>query len=62
MTKPSAEDTSDPQAKLARKIYESDNVRIIARRPVSQGYKLSGSAKGADGQRVRPLLVSEARG
>ena len=33
-----------------------DNVRVIARRPVSTGYKLSGSARGSDGQRVRPLL------
>jgi len=40
----------------ARLIFESDNVRIIARRPVSTGYKLSGSAKGADGARVRPLI------
>ena len=39
----------------AQAIFASDNVRIIASRPVSTGYKLSGSAKGGDGKRVRPL-------
>ena len=47
---------SQPEAKKAVEIVEQDNVRIIARRPVSTGYKLSGSAKGADKDRVRPLL------
>lgn len=45
-----------PQAKQARLIYENDNIRIIARRPVKTGFKLSGSAKGSDNKRVRPVL------
>ena len=45
-----------PTAKVARAIFASDNVRIIARRPVSTGFKLSGSARGPDGHRVRPLV------
>ncbi len=59
--KTAIEDTN-PQQKAARAIFESDNVRIIARRPVATGYKLSGSAKGADDQRVRPLLHVDAEG
>jgi hypothetical protein len=51
-----AAEQSDPKAKAAREIFESDNVRIIARRPVATGYKVSGSAKGQDGTRVRPLM------
>ena len=45
-----------PAAKVARAIFTSDNVRIIARRPVSTGFKVSGSARGPDGHRVRPLV------
>jgi hypothetical protein len=45
-----------PPAKAARAIFTSDNVRVIARRPVSMGFKVSGSARGADGRRVRPLV------
>jgi hypothetical protein len=52
----------DPKGKAARQIYESDNVRIIARRPVPTGYKVSGSAKGADGRRVRPLVHLDPHG
>ena len=44
------------QAKAARAIYDAGNVKIIARRAVSTGFKLSGSSKGADGIRVRPQL------
>ncbi len=51
----SAAETTAP-AKAARAIVESDNVRIIARRPVSTGFKVSGSARGSDGSRVRPLV------
>ncbi|MFO0960672.1 MAG: hypothetical protein U0800_25090 [Isosphaeraceae bacterium] len=40
----------------AEAIVADDAIRIIARRPVAGGYKLSGSARGADGKRVRPLL------
>lgn len=47
---------AQPQQQSAKNIVAADNVRIIARRPVGTGFKLSGSAKGADGQRVRPLL------
>jgi hypothetical protein len=56
VVRPAAEET-DPRARLAREIFESDNVRIIARRPVTTGFKLSGSAKGDhDAVRVRPLI------
>jgi hypothetical protein len=52
-----AVEEADPRARIAREIFESDNVRIIARRPVATGYKLSGSAKGpGDSVRVRPLI------
>jgi hypothetical protein len=52
-----------PQEKQAQKIFEEDNVRIIARRPVSTGYKLSGSARGGfDPARVRPLLHVDREG
>jgi uncharacterized Zn finger protein len=37
-------------------------VRIIARRPVTTGYKLSGSAKGKDGVRVRPQIAVDHEG
>jgi len=57
-----AAEEGDPRAKAGREIFESDNVRIIARRPVVTGYKLSGSAKGADGARVRPLIHISADG
>ena len=46
----------DPKAKIAKLIVEQGDVRIIARRPFPKGYKLSGSAKGPDGTRVRPML------
>lgn len=52
----SSGEANDPMARSAKKIFEKDQVRIIARRPVSTGYKLSGSAKGDDGKRVRPLM------
>lgn len=47
---------ANPMAAAARAIVDSDNVRIIARRPVPAGFKLSGSAKGLDGNRVRPQV------
>ena len=46
----------NPHAKAARNIFKSDNVRIIARRPVATGFKLSGSVLGTKGDRVRPQL------
>jgi hypothetical protein len=60
--KASVEDQESPQAKTARAIFEGDNVRIIARRPVSKGFKVSGSAKGPDGKRVRPLIFVDHEG
>jgi hypothetical protein len=46
---------------IARRIFEQDGIRIIARRPVSTGFKLSGSARG-DGPRERPLLHADHEG
>lgn len=57
-----SEEESDPAAKSAKTIFKADNVRIIARRPVSTGYKLSGSAKGGDQKRVRPLMSVDHEG
>lgn len=51
-----------PEAKQAQQIVEADNVRIIARRPVATGYKLSGSAKGKGGTRERPLIHVDHEG
>jgi len=56
-----AAEDADPKAKDARKIFESGGARIIARRPVSTGFKLSGSVKGG-GSRVRPLLHVDPEG
>jgi hypothetical protein len=53
---------ANAQEAAARKIFESDGIRIIARRPVSTGYKLSGSARGDGGPRVRPLLHADHEG
>lgn len=41
---------------------DSNDVRIIARRPTALGFKLSGSAKGPDGKRVRPQLSVDKTG
>jgi hypothetical protein len=58
-----AAEEADPQAKAARRIFEQDQVRIIARRPVSTGFKLSGSTKGDDETvRVRPMLHADPDG
>ncbi len=52
-----------PQERAAQTIFEKGDIKIIARRPVeSGGYKLSGSAKGLDGQRVRPQLHVDQEG
>jgi hypothetical protein len=45
------------EAKAARKIIDAEMVRIIMRRPFSQGFKLSGSARGDSGPRVRPQIT-----
>lgn len=52
----------NPQQKAARAVFDSDNVRIIAHRPVPTGYKLSGSVRGSHGERVRPQLHVDAEG
>lgn len=57
-----AVEEQNPAAKAARLIVQSDNVRIIARRPVSTGYKLSGSVLGTKQERVRPQLHVDADG
>jgi hypothetical protein len=51
-----------PEAKAARQMFEDERVRVIARRPVTTGFKLSGSARGASGPRVRPLLHVDHEG
>lgn len=52
-----------PQEKAARKLFDEGNIRVIARRPVSSGYKLSGSARSAtDAERVRPMLHVDKEG
>lgn len=55
-------EAADPKAKAARAIFAAGNARIIARRPFKGGHKLSGSAKGDDGERVRPLLSVDGEG
>jgi hypothetical protein len=57
-----AVEEANPNAKAARTIFQSDNVRIIARRPVSTGFKLSGSVLGTKGDRVRPQLHVDIEG
>jgi len=59
--KPATTETTK-EAEGARAIFASDNVRIIARRPYSEGFKLSGSAKGSDGPRVRPQITVNLAG
>jgi hypothetical protein len=59
--KPALEETT-PQAKAAKEIVSADAVRIIARRPLSTGYKLSGSARGNDGAQVRPQIHVDMEG
>jgi hypothetical protein len=53
---------SDAKEAAAQAIFANDDIRIIARRPVSTGYKLSGSARGEGGPRVRPLLHADPEG
>jgi len=60
-TKPAAAEGT-PEAKKAQRIVDLGDVRIIARRPVSQGYKLSGSARSEGGPRVRPQLFVDHEG
>lgn len=53
---------SNPREAAARAIFEAGGIRVIARRPISSGYKLSGSARGDGGPRVRPLLHADHEG
>ena len=55
-TLPRSTETSK-EAKSARQIFEQGLVSVIARRPFSEGYKLSGSARTVTGPRVRPQLT-----
>ncbi len=53
---------ANAQEAAAQKIFQHGGIRIIARRPVSTGYKLSGSSRGDGGARVRPLLHADHEG
>lgn len=53
---------SDPRAKAARQVFEAGNARLIARRPVKTGYKLSGSVRGTENERCRPLIHVDREG
>lgn len=53
---------ANPQEAAARAIAKAGDVRIIARRPVSTGHKVSGSARGDEGPRVRPMLHADREG
>ena len=53
---------ANAQEAAAQKIFQHGGIRIIARRPVSTGYKLSGSSRGDGGPRVRPLLHADHEG
>jgi hypothetical protein len=52
---------TSPQEKEALAIFDQGEVRITSRRPVSTGYKLTGSARGG-AARVRPLLHVDHEG
>ena len=56
-----AED-AHPAAQEARKTFEAGRARFTARRPTKSGYKLSGSVRGSDDERVRPLLSVDHEG
>jgi hypothetical protein len=58
----SSADDNNPAAKAARLIFEKGDARFRARRPVSTGYKLSGSVRGIQRSRVRPLLHVDHEG
>lgn len=53
---------ASPAGQKAQAIIGGGGVLITARRPVSGGYKLSGSVKGVDGYRYRPVLGVDAAG
>jgi hypothetical protein len=54
--------SGNPREVIAQQIFDAGNVRIIMQRPVKTGFKLSGSAKGPDSRRVRPLLSVDKAG
>jgi hypothetical protein len=56
------EEESNPQAIAAKAAFEAGQARLIARRPVKTGFKLSGSVRGSDNERVRPLLSVDQEG
>lgn len=53
---------ASPSGQKSEAIFAAGGVLITARRPVSNGYKLSGSVKGLDGYRYRPMLGVDAAG
>ena len=53
---------TNPEARAARKIFEAGDARFTSRRPHNGGYKLTGTVRGTDGERVRPLLSVDATG
>jgi hypothetical protein len=57
-----AAQAKSPEEKNALAIFEGGNVLLTSRRPVSTGYKLTGSVKGTDGARVRPLMSLDHEG
>lgn len=56
------EEQSSPAAKAAREICERGMARFTSRRATPTGYKLTGSVRGSDGKRVRPLLEVDQQG
>lgn len=61
--KPPAPAQLTSEEKNGEAIFAGGGVLITARRPVpTGGYKISGSVKGTNGQRVRPVLAVDAEG
>lgn len=53
---------ADPSARAAQGIFDGGHVLITARRPSAGGYKISGSVRGSDGVRHRPMIRVDAQG
>ncbi len=54
---------ASPEETRAQQVFAAGGVLITARRPIATGgYKISGSVKGTDGQRVRPVLSVDTVG
>jgi hypothetical protein len=62
ITKARIVEDASPAAKNARRIFDSDGVRVIATRPIESAYKVSGSVRGLDGRQLRPLLHVDGEG